>query len=79
MTPITKIPTIAVIGTPAPVIIVRRNLSRLHLYASGVADVAQMRPLEPLPAPAFTVPCRPYSEALRGVGGQVVRVVQPYK
>ena len=36
--------------------------------------------LEPLPeASAFGIPCRPCSEALRGVGGQVIWTVQPYK
>ena len=81
MTPTVKIPTIAVFDTQPPVRVFpnRRNLNRLRFDVSEDSDVAQMRPLEPRPAPVFTVPARPYSEALRGIGGQVIRTVEPYK
>ena len=84
MTPIHKLPTKEAYDTTLPKLYHKatpapRPLSRLRLDVADPSDVARMRPYEPLPAPAFGIPCRPYSEALRGVGGQVLRMLQPYK
>ena len=62
-----KPPTIALSGQPA-----KRALSRLHLFASGVDDVARAQPVWP-PVPTPISAARPYSAALDAVSGMAVR------
>lgn len=83
MTPIHKTPTREVYDTTATRLYqkaaVPRPVSKLRLDMPDPSDVARMRPLEPLPLPVYTVPVRAYSAAFRAVGGEVVRIQQPYK
>ena len=68
-----KPPTIALSGQPA-----KRALSRLHLYASGVEDVARAQPVwPPVATPISTA--RPYSAALDAVSEPAVRQQYDYR
>ena len=73
-----KPPTIAASTGPAPVP-TGRNLSRLHLYTTEASDVARGRvEWPPVPAPVARA-ARPYSDAVRAVGGLTTRQQQDYK
>ena len=81
MTPVTKIPTIAVFDTQPPARVFPNRLNTLPapLYASEASDVAQMRAPEPLGQRAGATPVRGYSGALGSVSESVARNQQPYK
>ena len=90
MTPVHKTPTKEAYDTTLPKLYnkatdraaaAKRNLSRLRFDVTDPSDVACARPAPyPLPPlPVFTLPVRGFSEALRSVGGQVIRQIQDYK
>ena len=75
-----KPPTIATPTGPAPAATAyTRNLSRVHLYASGADDVARGRVEWPPVAAPVARAVRPYSDAVRAVGGLTTRQQQDYK
>ena len=74
----TKLPARAACPAPAP-IPASRNLSRLHLYTTEASDVARGRVEWPPVAAPVARAARPYSDAVRAVGGLTTRQPQDYK
>ena len=74
----TKLPARAARPAPAP-IPASRNLSRLPLYTTEASDVARGRQEWPPVAAPVARAARPYSDAVRAVGGLTTRQQQDYK